>query len=117
MSKYTVEIEDVLTRLGREAESSRPGLEARGSMLSALAIADALTGLTVAVEDHANRTVQRMTSLTTAIEAVNAVMEGSSEESGKLSRKLNSLTVWIAIAAIASAAATIAQVVIAVWSR
>jgi hypothetical protein len=94
-------------------------------MQSAIAITEALIGLTVAVEDLANRTVTRMNALsetitkaseqsaqTSALASTQAAT--ASQESGALQRKLNKLTIWIVVAAIASGLGTVVQAIVAV---
>lgn len=100
-------------------------LQMQGSMQSAIAITEALIGLTVAVEDLANRTVTRMNALsetitkaseqsaqTSALASTQAAT--ASQESGALQRKLNKLTIWIVVAAIASGLGTVVQAIVAV---
>jgi len=108
---------EILDDLRKEPESARPRLEAKASIHSAIAVTESLLGLTVAVNDLANRTIGRLNELTRAIDAATAQARQSSDESSNLSKKLNTLTVWIALAAIASAAGTIAQAMIALSSH
>jgi hypothetical protein len=81
-------------------------LKAKADALSALAITESLAELTVAID--------RLQGLASAIEAATAQAKQSSGESSNLSKKLNRLTIWIAIAALGSAAGTILQAVVAI---
>lgn len=117
MSPHLEALQSTLQELGTRPETARPQTQAKASIQSAIAITDSLSGLTVAVNDLANRTIGRLNELTRAIDAATVQAKQSSDESGKLSKKLNTLTVWIAIAALASAAATITQAVVALTNH
>jgi hypothetical protein len=95
-------------------ETARPLLEAKASIQSAVAVTEFLAALTLAVNDVANRTIGRMNDLIKAIEAATAQAKESSAESSNLAKMLNRLTIWIALAALGSAAGTILQAVAAI---
>ena len=78
----------------------------------AVEIAEALVGLTVAVQSLERNSVTVMNNLIAEIKTATAQAKTSAEESGKMaaesakvSRKLNALTIWTVIAAIVSAGA------------
>jgi hypothetical protein len=119
------DLRNTLDILPRRTASEHSMLQMQGSMQSAIAITEALIGLTVAVEDLANRTVTRMNALsetitkaseqsaqTSALASTQAAT--ASQESGALQRKLNKLTIWIVVAAIASGLGTVVQAIVAV---
>ncbi len=102
-------------------ESAQRKTQIEVDLECAIEINDALVGLTTAANDMSNRLVLTLTNLTGAIEKSTAQAVVSSEEatsvakeSANLSRKLNRLTLWIIIAAIASAASAIVQAVVAI---
>jgi prophage DNA circulation protein len=78
----------------------------------AVEIAEALVGLTVAVQSMEKNSVTVMNNLIAEIKTATSQAKASAEESGKvaaesanLSRKLNGLTKWIVATAIASSIA------------
>jgi len=102
-------------------ESAQRKTQIEVDLECAIEINYALVGLTTAANDISNRLVLTLTNLTGAIEKSTAQAVVSSEEatsvakeSANLSRKLNRLTLWIIIAAIASAASAIVQAVVAI---
>jgi hypothetical protein len=117
MNPHVETLQSTLEELRRQPESSRPQLQAKASIQSAIALADTLSGLTVVVNDMASSAIERLNELSKAIETATAQAKQSSDESSKLSKKLNTLTVWIAVAALASAAGTITQALVALGSH
>lgn len=118
MGTQNTRLEETLARIrktpGNEAPQRQAQMEA--SVECAIELYGAMSGLKVAVEDMANRTVLVANRLTAAIEKATDQAEVSSHEStnvalqsANLSRKLNRLTVWIIIAALLSAAAAVVQ--------
>lgn len=75
----------------------------------AVEMAETLVGLTVVVEDMANRSVIVMDNLIAAVDKAAA-------ESANVAKKLNTLTIWIIMAAIASAIAAAVQAGVAVYT-
>jgi hypothetical protein len=81
----------------------------RGQIQSAIEISEALTGLTVAVNDMANRMVTVTNNLQKAVETASAESTQAAKESAAVSRQLNRLTRWIIAAAVLSAVAACIQ--------
>lgn len=93
------------------------------NIASAIEISDALAGLNFAINDFANRAATVLGNLTKTIEAATAQAEVSSTESTKvakesatLSEKLNRLTRWIIVVAVASSLAALVQAGVALYT-
>jgi hypothetical protein len=87
----------------------------------AIEITEALIGLTVAVQSMETKSVIVMNNLIKKLDEATVQAAESSKESGKvaaesanLSQQLNSLTIWIIIAAFLSAIAAVVQAGVAV---
>jgi hypothetical protein len=114
MNPHSEDLLSTLEELKRQPETARPLLQAKAAIQSAVAVTESLAALTFAVDDVANRTIGRMNDRIKAIEATTTQAKESSEESSNLAKTLNRLTIWIAIAALGSAAGTILQAVVAI---
>jgi hypothetical protein len=96
---------------------------AHANIECAIEMTDSLVGLSVAVNDMADRSVTVMNNLITKIDETTKQAAESAKESGKvatesanLSRKVNSLTKWIMTAAILSALAAGIQAGVALYN-
>lgn len=112
---------DVFRNIPGDVETYRPTKMA-ADVECAIEVAETLLGLTVAVNDMANRSTTVLNNLITKIDEATKQSAASAQESGKLaaesaklSGKLNSLTKWIMAATIAAAFAAVVQAGVAVY--
>lgn len=119
----TGRLEELIQRLNTSPETLHRKLNQEADIRIAIETCESLFGLTVAVNDMANRSIGTLNKLTEAITAATAQAERSSAEatsvatqSANLSGQLNRLTKWIIAAAVLSAIAAAIQAGAAMFS-
>ena len=115
-------LEDLIGRLNKFPEGYNK-LPQEARIKIAIETCESLFGLTVAINDLANQSVQTLNELTGAItQATQQAGRSSAEaaavatQSANLSRQLNRLTKWIIAAVVLSAVAAVIQAGVAVFS-